>query len=243
MKPKSPPLPRSLKMLLALAVALLLHAALLLHGVAPQVQGLVTSGSEDAVVTADGLADPADDEAAETPQSDQPIEVGFQEPAPEAIPEPAPEQKAPEPSPPAAVPAEKVAKPVIPPPEPARPKPEPPPKATVKKEPANPKTTTPAAKPAGKAVVNAGSDYANRVRQHLARFAAALPEGARGEARVQFVVQRDGRVSDIRLVKKSGHAGLDAVALSLPRNAQPLPLPGPVPQRLEVPVQAAATQP
>lgn len=91
------------------------------------------------------------------------------------------------------------------------------------------------------AAVSADSAYASLVRQHLARFAGALPAGASGEARVQFVVQLDGRVSEVFLAQRSGHAGLDAVALSLPSKAQPLPLPGATPQRLEVPVQAIAS--
>ena len=89
--------------------------------------------------------------------------------------------------------------------------------------------------------VSADSEYAGRVRQHLARFAGALPAGASGEVRVQFVVQLDGRVSEVFLAKRSGNAGLDAVALNLPGKAQPLPLPGAMPQRLEVPVQAIAS--
>ena len=93
------------------------------------------------------------------------------------------------------------------------------------------------------AALSGDSEYANRVRQHLARFAGALPAGASGEARVRFVVQLDGRVSEVFLAKPSGNEGLDAVALSLPRKAQPLPLPGAVPQRLEVPVQAIASSP
>jgi TonB family protein len=92
-------------------------------------------------------------------------------------------------------------------------------------------------------VMNAGSAYARRVREHLAQFAGALPPGASGEARVQFVVETDGRVSDVQLVKRSGHLGLDAVALSLPEIAQPLPRPGDSPQRLEVPVQAIPQPP
>jgi protein TonB len=89
-------------------------------------------------------------------------------------------------------------------------------------------------------ILSADATYAQRVRQHLAAYAGALPPGASGEARVQFVVQPDGRVSNVQLVKRSGHAALDAMALSLPQQAQPLPLPGPLPQRLEVPLQAVA---
>lgn len=113
--------------------------------------------------------------------------------------------------------------------------------------PAKPAASTPDRRPAPastgtgtRPVQTAGVDYGNRVRQHLARFAGALPAGAVGEAKVQFVVQPDGRVTDLKLVKASGHAGLDALAMSLPLNAQPLPLPGAVAQRLEVPIQAAA---
>ena len=92
---------------------------------------------------------------------------------------------------------------------------------------------------AAPAAISTDRNYASRVRQHLGRFAGALPAGASGEARVQFVVEVDGLVSDVHLVQFSGHAGLDAMALNLPTQAQPLPLPGQLPQRLEVPLQAA----
>lgn len=95
------------------------------------------------------------------------------------------------------------------------------------------------AAPAAPAAISTDRNYASRVRQHLGRFAGALPAGASGEARVQFVVEVDGLVSDVHLVQFSGHAGLDAMALNLPTQAQPLPLPGQLPQRLEVPLQAA----
>lgn len=92
-------------------------------------------------------------------------------------------------------------------------------------------------------VKSADASYAQKVRQHLGAFAGALPPGAQGEARVQFVVMPDGRVSQVQLVQRSGHDALDEMALSLPRQAQPLPLPGPQPQRLEVPLQAVAAGP
>ncbi|MES2682313.1 MAG: TonB family protein [Pseudomonadota bacterium] len=196
------------------------------------------------------------------------IEPAVTEPRPEPIkPLPPPVMPTPEASRPAEPVVAAVPKPVKPKPEKAKPQP---PKPVLPAQPqpkkpgvAKPKTAVAAAaktlaaaeagkKPAastaaGKAtpaVVNADSSYANRVRQHLARFAGSLPPGANGEARVQFVVQPDGQVTNVQLVKLSGHAGLDSVALNLPTLAQPLPLPGESPQRLEVPVQAiAAVQP
>jgi protein TonB len=97
----------------------------------------------------------------------------------------------------------------------------------------------PAAGEVGDGVEIAGPDnYAQRVRQHLASFVGPLSTGGGGEARVQFVVQPNGRVSQVELVRRSGNPALDMMALALPRKAQPLPIPEGGPQRLEVPVQA-----
>ena len=81
--------------------------------------------------------------------------------------------------------------------------------------------------------------YAKAVRAHLARYIKELPADAKGEARVQFTVDPDGRVRDVQLVKASGHAGLDALTRALPEQAQPLPTPGGKAVRIEIPVQAA----
>lgn len=187
-----------------------------------------------------------------TPELSQPAEPVVAA-APKPV-KPKPEKAKPEqpktPLPKPAATAQPLPKPEKPKPEVAKPK-VPAATAAAAKTPAAPEAVKkPASSPAptaGKAtaaVVNADSSYANRVRQHLARFAGSLPPGANGEARVQFVVQPDGQVTNVQLVKMSGHAGLDSVALNLPTLAQPLPLPGDSPQRLEVPVQAiAAVQP
>ncbi|MDO9453666.1 MAG: TonB family protein [Stagnimonas sp.] len=240
------------KFALALGVTVALHVGVLLLAV-PRLSGLTATGeTTDAgmsdVETTVAVSDPKPSENEESPAPLTPATVETPKPLPEKIEIAASE-------PPAAVaPAAKL---LIPAPEPT-PKASPPPvvKTPAKPEPkpaikpsakSEPKTTgKAAAAPSGgktATVIPANSSYANQVRQHLARFAGALPPGANGEARVQFVVQLDGRVSDVHLVKQSGNAGLDAVALNLPRQAQPLPLPGKSPQRLEVPVQAMAATP
>ena len=209
------------KVLVALAVAVLLHGLLLRLAVSPMLADGMADGSADAGGDSP-VAAPASDLAAGG--ESLPLDVGWQEPL-EADDE--------TPAPAAETPRER----------PAR-KPDPP--ATALPTPATPKAEPlPAAPPAAapREVSRAGSDYARQVRQHLARFAGGLPPGASGEARVQFVVAPDGRVSEVRLVKASGHLGLDAVALSLPDIAQPLPSPGETAQRLEVPVQAVAQGP
>ena len=254
------------KFALALGITIALHAAVLLLAV-PRLSGLTTTGETSTTVMPDvdvtstvavSDAKPSEDESssvqptaviAETPKPlPEKIEIAASEPpapAPPAAKSPAavavPTPKA-LPPPVVKTPVKVEPKPVVKPA--AKPAPKPPakpePKVAVKAGDKAAKAT-----PSGKtaAVIPANSNYANQVRQHLARFAGALPPGANGEARVQFVVQLDGRVSDVHLVKQSGNAGLDAVALNLPRQAQPLPLPGKSPQRLEVPVQAMAATP
>lgn len=247
------------KVAVALTVAIAAHAAVLVYGVAPRVEGL-TDGEPGPYASGEPVAD-------DTPQSsdeDRSIDIGFGEtskPAPKAEPskpklaevaevtppppEPKPEPKA------AAKPEPKLdSKPVVPPSKPAvvaaKPAAKPESKPEPKPAPAKPAAVASARSAGGGstvAAVMADAGYANRVRQHLGRFAGALPPGAVGEARVQFVVQPDGRVTEVQLVKRSGSSALDALALSLPVQAQPLPLPGAVPQLLEVPLQAAGPAP
>lgn len=254
------------KFALALGITVALHAAVLLLAV-PRLSGLTTTAEatdtavpdvEAATVVAVRDGKPSEDAAnpvqpiaaiAETPKPlPEKIEIAASEP-PASVP-----AAAKPPAPPALPPPKTLPPPVVKTPAKVEPKPavkpaaKPVPKPPAKPEPkvvAKADGKAPAASAGGKTavVIPATSSYANKVRQHLARYAGALPPGANGEARVQFVVQLDGRVSDVHLVKQSGNAGLDAVALNLPRQAQPLPLPGKSPQRLEVPVQAIAATP
>ncbi len=216
---------------LALGVAVALHAGLLFFALAPKLDGLF-----DAPAAPRRVAVPV---AEETPPADSTLDVGWAappdepagrvepvEPLPTLSPEPQPTEVAPAPALAVVTGApRRLPRPLRPP---------------VRPIPAPAAGGPPGAAPA---VVTADNNYANRVRQHLSRFAGALPAGANGEARVQFVVQTDGRVSDVVLVRLSGNAELDAIALSLPAKSQPLPLPGAAPQRLEVPVQAIAAGP
>jgi len=69
--------------------------------------------------------------------------------------------------------------------------------------------------------------YAEVVAGYLESFKrypeAASARGEEGTAKVSFVVKPDGSVDAAWLVERSGHATLDAEALSLPRRAAPLP--------------------
>ena len=248
------------KVAVALTVAVAAHAAVLVYGVAPRVEGLADG-------EASARIEPSADDTPQRSDEDRPIDIGFDDrpepetPQPVEPPKPklAEVAKATPPPTPVAKPAAPVAKAEAkPPPKPApaakppvaiaaaKPAPKPEVKPEVKPAAPKPAAASKPSSPSGSgsaggtvAAITADAGYANRVRQHLGRFAGALPPGAVGEARVQFVVQPDGRVTEVQLVKRSGSAGLDALALSLPVTAQPLPLPGAVPQRLEVPLQAA----
>ncbi|MES2885883.1 MAG: TonB family protein [Pseudomonadota bacterium] len=218
---------RGQKLPIALGIALFLHALALLYGFAPRLDGLVSVADGAAPTVAGEPASSAADAAADddiAQGAGAALDIDW--PAPGAAP----------PETPAAVTPREPARAAVKPSQAARP-------ATEPVEQQATSTVTGNGEQAGATVISADASYANRVRQHLARYAGALPPGASGEARVQFVVQPDGRVSNVLLVMRSGNAGLDSVALSLPTLAQPLPLPGPLPQRLEVPVQAIATAP
>jgi len=259
---------RPQKAAVAATVVVALHAGLF-YLLAPRLEGFTENPAAAVVSAAEGDVVPD----ITTPRSsDEALDVGFVAPSeePEALPpEPLKVASEPKPEPPTKIepepvvpepvaekiklaateskPAPKLApiKPVVAaaPAKPAKSaKPDKPAKLAAAKD----KSTSPKA-PTGNSktpiAISTDTGYASRVRQHLARHAGALPPGAHGEARVQFVVQVNGRVTDVHLVKFSGNAGLDAVALNLPTQAQPLPLPGPTAQRLEVPVQAMASPP
>ncbi|HLN07705.1 MAG TPA: energy transducer TonB [Xanthobacteraceae bacterium] len=62
---------------------------------------------------------------------------------------------------------------------------------------------------------------------HLERHKRYPPRahGEQGVASVAFIVDREGRVSGIRIVRSSGSAALDDETLAMIRRAQPLPVP------------------
>lgn len=80
--------------------------------------------------------------------------------------------------------------------------------------------------------------YFARLRQHLHRFRRDLAVGPEaGRAEVALVVESDGRVSDLRLTRRSHSRVLDEEALALVLRAQPLPRPADgVVVRLVVPI-------
>jgi protein TonB len=64
--------------------------------------------------------------------------------------------------------------------------------------------------------------YLNRYKRYPPR---ALKQGVHGEVKVQFTVDRTGRVLDSQIVSSSGSPDLDAEALAILQRASPLPLP------------------
>jgi len=77
------------------------------------------------------------------------------------------------------------------------------------------------------ASASALASYNQRVRAHLMRFheypPAAKAAGQRGVARLSFTLGRGGQAIASRLAGSSGHAALDAQAMSMVRRAQPFP--------------------
>lgn len=70
------------------------------------------------------------------------------------------------------------------------------------------------------------NSYFGRLRQHLHRFRRDLPVNAKpGRAELALVIEADGRVSSLRLERRSLSALLDEEALALVRRAEPLPRP------------------
>jgi TonB family protein len=63
------------------------------------------------------------------------------------------------------------------------------------------------------------------VQAQLAAASGALPQAARGTARLRFTVLASGGVAGMRLLESSGNAELDAAALSLPTRTAPFPVP------------------
>jgi periplasmic protein TonB len=157
-------------------------------------------------------------------------------PAPEptvALPPPVPE--------PAKQPEEAKAEPE---PKEAAPVPTAPPSVTVPAE-------RPAAPDAGRVVQPTSRAVVSWQRQlmahleHYKRYPSRA-HGERGTASVAFTIDREGRVSDVRIVRSSGSSVLDDETLAMIRRAQPLPVPpgGTSDQQLSfiVPIRYAASR-
>lgn len=160
--------------------------------------------------------------------------------APPAAPAPPPES--PQPPPPKPAPKPAVSPPLPKPTAKPRPKPQPAPAEAVEAPvaAATPSPAAPAeAADAASAAPVPGADAAltaavtrswqGEVLGRLER-AKRYPQGAElrrreGVAVVEFVLDREGRVLETRLVRSSGEPALDAEALALPARAQPLPPP------------------
>ena len=67
------------------------------------------------------------------------------------------------------------------------------------------------------------SNYRGRVQSHLARYKKSPGRGVRGRAIVSFSITKSGRVSSVRLARRSGNSAIDRAALSMVRRASPFP--------------------
>lgn len=67
------------------------------------------------------------------------------------------------------------------------------------------------------------ANYAGRIQSHLARYKRSPGGGNRGRAVVRFTISRSGRVTSVRLARRSGNAAIDRAALSMVRRASPFP--------------------
>jgi periplasmic protein TonB len=81
--------------------------------------------------------------------------------------------------------------------------------------------------------------FQRALQSHIARFRhypdRARREHARGIVGLLFSMQRDGSVTDVRIVSSSGYALLDTAAVETIRNAQPMPrIPAELPEQLNM---------
>lgn len=72
------------------------------------------------------------------------------------------------------------------------------------------------------------ANYHGRIQSHLARHKRRA--AGRGRAIIRFSISRSGRVTTVRLVKRSGNAAVDQAALAMVRRASPFP---PIPPGLK----------
>jgi protein TonB len=79
-------------------------------------------------------------------------------------------------------------------------------------------------------------DYIQRrIRDRLVYPSVARRAGMQGVAELVFTIHEDGRVSDVRVRKSSGHSLLDEAAVKTVFAAAPFPRP-PAPARLAIPI-------
>lgn len=69
----------------------------------------------------------------------------------------------------------------------------------------------------------ARTNYKGKVIAKLRRAKQAAKGGGQGTATVEFVVQRDGSVSAVKLVRSAGDPALDQAALAMVHRAAPMP--------------------
>lgn len=65
------------------------------------------------------------------------------------------------------------------------------------------------------------ANYHGRIQSHLARHKRRA--AGRGRALIRFSISRSGRVTAVRLVKRSGNTAVDQAALAMVRRASPFP--------------------
>lgn len=72
------------------------------------------------------------------------------------------------------------------------------------------------------------ANYSGRIQAHLARHKRRA--NGRGRAVVSFSISKSGRVTSVRLARRSGNAAVDRAALAMVRSASPFP---PIPKGMK----------
>ena len=213
---------------LAAAAVVSAAALALARTPAPPVEILLDLGARPpATESPPALALPPMIEEPEPPQVAAPAPPEVTETTPEPPPEPEPVPKA--------VPAPQMAElapeaaPEVEAAPPPRPKPKPRPKAERPKPKAKPADAAPlaASAPAQKTAkggAQSPDQWAKAVLKQIRKVKKAKPP-AKGLVRVGFTIGADGGLAGIEVLKSSGDAGLDALALDHIRRAAPFPAP------------------
>lgn len=209
----------------SLAVAILAHGALLAAGLGWAATAPSSSGAPAFAVEI-ALAPAAAPPAAPTPPPPEPPKPEPPKPEPPK-PAPKPEVVKPPPAPkPAPKPRPRPAEPAVADPAPAAtPSPPAPAEATA--------AATVAPVPGADAALGAAvtrtwqGELLGRLERVKRYPRAAELRRREGVAVVEFVLDREGKVLETRLVRSSGEPSLDAEAMSLPERARPLPPPPP----------------
>jgi periplasmic protein TonB len=188
------------------------------------------------------VSPPPQEQGEPSPEPAQPVVPEEEsEPEPEQEPEPEPAPPPPPPPPAPAPPQRQPAPAPPPPPPPAAPRPQPaapPQQAAAQPRPTPSTGARPDPSSAGGEDINLQlrgvqcptPDYCSNIIRQINRYFRSPGSGAAGEADVFFLINRDGSISDLRLVSSTGGAGFRLAVLEAVEQAGMNKAFGPLPQ-------------